>query len=135
MDEKPKKRRPLSIQVSGVQMPDPVKSAANRLSRDRRSLQFTPTTPVFPRRASGMPPHGYGHGRLRSSVDVEAGEFAQQQEINASLGRRSVRPERLRWDHPQEEKTEVIEKRKWKIRSSKRQGSAKESQEASQQEA
>ncbi|KAG6899416.1 hypothetical protein C0993_010453 [Termitomyces sp. T159_Od127] len=135
MDERPKKRRPLSIQVSGVQMPDPVKSAANRLSRDRRSLQFTPTTPVFPRRTSGMPPHGYGHGRLRSSVDVEAGEFAQQQEINASLGRRSVRPERLRWDHPQEEKTEVIEKRRWKIRSSKRQGPAKESQEASQQEA
>ncbi|KAG6898287.1 hypothetical protein C0992_000732 [Termitomyces sp. T32_za158] len=136
LSEKPKKRRPLSISVGGhIQMPNPAQSAANRLSRDRRSLQFTPSTPVFPSRVSGVP-HGYGHGRVRSSVDVEAGVFQEQQDVlpvngGASLGRRSARQERIRWEQPKEEKTEVVKKRKWIHRSSKPE---KQSQEARQQE-
>ncbi|KAG6862068.1 hypothetical protein C0995_007198 [Termitomyces sp. Mi166 len=139
-DEIPRKRRPSSIHIhADIQIPEPVKSPNSGLGRDRRSLQFTPTSPVSPRGMSSTP-YDAGHQRLRADMFVEDGEFEEQRTAAAGsggtvLGKRGVRQHRLRWDHSQEEKTEVLKKRRWTIRSSKRQSQATQPQEAPEQEA
>ncbi|KAG5354083.1 hypothetical protein C0989_009781 [Termitomyces sp. Mn162] len=132
MGETPRKRRASSIHIAvDIQAPDPVKSAISGLGRDRRSLQFTPTSPMFPSRISGTP---YGSGRSGAEMHVED---EKQGTLNggAVLGRRAVRHDRLRWDHPQEVKTEVVDKHKGLIWSSKRQAPVTQPQEGPQQEA
>ncbi|KAG6917935.1 hypothetical protein DXG01_000372 [Tephrocybe rancida] len=136
-DETPRKRRPSSIHID-IQLPERAKSETSGLFRDRRSLQFTPTSPAFPTRASGMP-YGFGIGRSRADMDdMDDGEFEEQKTAmtrsgGAVLDKRSARPHRLRWEQVEEEKPEIVRQRKWRIRSSKRELQASQAEEIDQQ--
>ncbi|KAG6851298.1 hypothetical protein H0H93_011734 [Arthromyces matolae] len=135
-EETPRKRRPSSIHIDiDVRVPDPVKSAVSGISRDRRSLQFTPTSPVFPTRGSGLPFES-GYGRSMAEMDVvdgEEGEFEEQKTAitlsgTVVIGRRTTRHDRLRWvtKDSEEEKTREVQKRKLTLRSSKQKSKPQE---------
>ncbi|KAG6833643.1 hypothetical protein H0H87_002839 [Tephrocybe sp. NHM501043] len=124
VEESPRKRRPSSIHIDvDIQLPERAKSSTRGLLKDRRSLQFTPTSPVFSRHPSTMP---YGFGPGRSTIDNEDRDFEEQKSAmsrsgGAVLDRRITKHDRLRWQQKEEQKTDVVKKRKWAIyRSSKR---------------
>ncbi|KAG6854708.1 hypothetical protein C0991_002421 [Blastosporella zonata] len=123
LDETPRKRRPSSIHIDvDIQFPPRIKSSTTHQIHDRRSLQFTPTSPVFPTHASGMP-YGFGYGRSRADMDEEDGEFEDQKVSmtrsgGAVLDRRGTRHDRLRWEQKEVKTTEVAKKPRWTTRRS-----------------
>ncbi|KAF5373490.1 hypothetical protein D9615_009430 [Tricholomella constricta] len=124
LEDAPRKRRPSSIHIDvDIQMPERVKSAVNGIRRDRRSLQFTPTSPVFPTRSGAGMPHGYGYGRSRVDLDDEREDEEFEGEKNAMtrsggavLERRGPKVERVRWEKAEEDQVEVAKKRMWMSR-------------------
>ncbi|KAG6814573.1 hypothetical protein H0H92_000101 [Tricholoma furcatifolium] len=138
MDETPRKRRPSSIHIDiDIQIPDRAMTSLGG-PKDRRSLQFTPTSPVFPTHRFKNPFEN-SYGRSRTDVDVENIEFEDQKTAivrsgGAVLDRRGTKHNRLRWENVETKKPEEAKKRRWTIRRSVRHEPSQPSQEHSAQD-
>ncbi|GLB39497.1 putative P-loop containing nucleoside triphosphate hydrolase protein [Lyophyllum shimeji] len=106
------RRRPLSMDIT---MPERLGGRERERERDRMSLQFTPTSPVFPARSTGEGQGRYWYARERVDVDEE---FEDEKEAMSRSGgvvleRRGGRGhrDRVRWENRVEERR--VEKQRW----------------------
>ncbi|KAF8064828.1 P-loop containing nucleoside triphosphate hydrolase protein [Lyophyllum atratum] len=115
-------RRPSSVHGE-LQVPSRMRSG---LGRDRMSLQFTPSSPVFPTRSS---PYSNWYGRERvdgggegdGDEEFEGEKRAMNRSGSVVLERRGGRGERVRWEKEEEKEKVVGEKKRGWMMSRRRQ--------------